>query len=129
MIRKLLIISGGVLTIVWGIAHVVPTGTVVGGFGHLSADNTRIITMEWITEGLTLMFIGTLVVAVTIFGESLSKTAKIVYLTTFIMLEAMSLLSLFTGFWIEFLPFKLCPVIFTVSGLLILQGVFRRNNK
>jgi hypothetical protein len=35
---------------------------------------------------------------------------------------ALALVSLFTGFKVHFLPFKLCPVIFTVSAALILLG-------
>ena len=34
------------------------------------------------------------------------------------------ILSIFTGFKIDFLPFKLCPFIFLISGLLIFQGFF-----
>jgi len=122
--RKLLIIIGGILALIWGTAHLFPTRSVVAAFGNISPDNIRIITMEWMNEGFTLIFIGFLVLALTLFGDSNSKTAKIVYLLSFIMLESMSVLSLFTGFNIDFLPFKLCPFIFTTAGLLILQGTF-----
>jgi hypothetical protein len=57
-IRRILILLGGLLTIIWGVAHLFPTKSVVGGFGSLSIDNKHIITMEWITEGITLIFIG-----------------------------------------------------------------------
>jgi hypothetical protein len=40
----------------------------------------------------------------------------------------MSVLSLFTGFKIDFIPFKLCPFIFMTAGLLILSGFFHREN-
>jgi hypothetical protein len=45
-----------------------------------------------------------------------------VYLISMIMLVAMALLSLFTGFKVRFLPFKLCPFIFTTSAVLIMIG-------
>ncbi len=38
------------------------------------------------------------------------------------MLNVLSGISLFTGFRVKFLPFKLCPVIFTTSSLIILVG-------
>lgn len=124
--RKKLILLSGLLTMVWGIAHLFPTTSVVKGFGNISTDNVNIITMEWITEGFVLIFIGFLVSTVAILSESPNKVAKAVYLITFIMLVAMSVLSIFTGFKVDFLPFKLCPVIFITSGLLIMQGVFEK---
>lgn len=32
----------------------------VAGFGQLSLDNQRIFTMEWVAEGLALIFLGAL---------------------------------------------------------------------
>jgi hypothetical protein len=37
---------GAVLTGLWGVAHLFPTKAVVEGFGDISVDNRRIITME-----------------------------------------------------------------------------------
>ena len=119
-----MIMVGGFLSLAWGTAHLIPTASVAKGFGNISLDNTRIITMEWMNEGFTLIFLGLLVIVVTLVNGSFGKTARVVYLLTFIMLEAMSVLSLFTGFRVDFLPYKLCPLIFTISGLLILQGFF-----
>ena len=128
--RKLLVHLGGLLSIIWGIAHLFPTGNVVKGFGNISPDNINLIKMEWINESLTLIFIGLLTIVITIISNNEFRVVKAVYLVTFLMLEAMSILSVFTGFKIDFLPFKLCPLIFTVSGLLILQGIrsARRTN-
>ena len=126
MLRKILILVGGLLASVWGTAHLFPTGSVVKGFGNLTQDNVRIITMEWMNEGFTLIFIGALVISVTLANSRYDKTTRLVYLLTFIMLQAMSVLSLFTGFRIDFLPYKLCPLIFSISGILIFQGFFLR---
>ena len=124
--RKLLVYLGGSLTIIWGISHLFPTGNVIKGFGNISADNVHIIKMEWINEGMTLIFIGFLTIIVTAISSTEIRVIKAVYLITFLMLIAMSVLSLFTGFKIDFLPFRLCPLIFTISGLLILQGIRSR---
>ena len=99
----------------------VPTKSVVQGFGDISIDNKRIVTMEWITEGFALIFIGVLVATVTVIDPS-NVVSTAVYFICVIMLMAMALLSLFTGFKISFLPFKLCPFIFTASAVLILIG-------
>lgn len=41
--------AGAVILIIWGIANVViPTRTVVAGFGPISADNKRTLLMEWL---------------------------------------------------------------------------------
>jgi hypothetical protein len=129
MIKRLLIYLGGLLTIVWGVSHIIPTGNIVKGFGYISADNINIIKMEWVNEGFTLIFIGVLNILVTVAGGNNNRVAKVVYILTFIMLAVMSVWSLNTGFKIDFLPYKLCPLIFMTSGLLILHGVTTREKR
>ncbi len=121
MINLVFLYLGAALTALWGISHLFPTRSVVKGFGGISVDNQRIITMEWIAEGVSLIFIGVLVALVTIVDSSIS-VSKAVYLLSAIGLMVLALVSLFTGFKIKFLPFKLCPVIFTVSAVLIVIG-------
>lgn len=124
MKNKSLIIASGVITILWGISHLVPTNNVVRDFGAISTDNQHIIRMEWINEGLTLLFIGILVIAVSLVNSEHDKIKKVVYLASGIMLLAMAVLSLFTGFNVNFLPFRLCPFIFTISAIpLLLNAV------
>lgn len=128
-LRKILVYSGGSLAIAWGIAHILPLGNVVKGFGNISADNVQIVKMEWLTEAFCLIFIGLLVIVVTTMGDHKNRAVKSVYIMAFLMLIAMSILSLFTGFHIVFLPYKLCPLIFTTSGILILQGAYQKEIK
>ena len=126
MLRKSLIVLGGILTAAWGVAHLFPTASIIKSFGAITPDNMKIIAMEWITEGMALIFLGMLAVVVAIVENKGIVVAKTVYTLIFIMLIAMSVLSFFTGFKINFLPYKLCPVIFTGSGLLILQGAISK---
>jgi hypothetical protein len=121
MMDLILLYLGSGLTVLWGVAHLFPTKSVVQGFGEISIDNKRIITMEWITEGLALIFIGVLVATVTVIDPS-NVVSTAVYFVSVIMLLVMALLSLFTGFKVSFLPFKLCPFIFTASTVLIMIG-------
>jgi hypothetical protein len=111
------------LTTVWGVAHLFPTKNVVKGFGDISLDNGRVITMEWINEGATLIFIGVLTAAVTLV-DPMSLAAHTVYWLAIGMLVVLSIISLFTGFKINFLPFRLCPIIFTGSAILIFLGMY-----
>lgn len=123
MTNEILLYLGSLLTVIWGVAHLFPTRSVVSDFGDISIDNKRIITMEWIVEGVTLIFIGILVSVVTLI-DSDSAVASAVYITSSAALIVLALVSVFTGFKVNFLPFKLCPFIFGASAILILAGTF-----
>jgi hypothetical protein len=123
MTGNVLLYLASFLTVVWGVAHLFPTKNVVKGFGDISLDNRHVITMEWINEGATLIFIGTLVTAVTL-TDSTGLVTRTVYWLAIIMLNALSIISLFTGFKVNFLPYRLCPIIFTGSSILILLGMY-----
>ena len=121
MINQILLYAGAVFVAFWGIAHLFPTKNVVAGFGDISEDNKNIITMEWIIEGVAMIFIGVLVITVTSIDHT-SPVSSAVYWVTFGGLITLSAVALFTGFKVNFLPFKLCPVILTTSSILILLG-------
>ena len=116
-----LLYAGAGLTTLWGIAHLMPTKSIVEGFGDISEDNRRIITMEWIVEGVALILIGSLVAAVSVIDPT-SAVAKAVYLICSIGLLVLAAVSLFTGFRVRFFPFRLCPFIFILSSILIIVG-------
>ena len=121
MTSLILIIAGAAITIIWGVAHLFPTKSVVKGFGDITADNKNIITMEWIVEGVSLIFIGIVVLGVSFIDIS-SDTTAFVFIASSGALVVLAIVSLFTGFKVNFLPFKLCPVLFTTSAILILVG-------
>jgi len=122
MINQITLYLGAAFVTFWGIAHLFSTASVVRGFGSLSPDNKNILTMEWIIEGLTLIFIGMLVALVTIINP-FNTVSKAVYWLAFGMLNVLSIVSIFTGFKVNFIAFKLCPVIFTGASILILWGI------
>lgn len=111
MLNVLLLYVGSVIIMIWGVAHLVPTGSIVKGFGEISRDNRLIITMDWIAEGLTLCFMGLLVLFVTVFAGSASAGAKVVYRLCCGMLVVLSVLSFFTGARTSVLPMKICPFV------------------
>jgi hypothetical protein len=121
MLNQILLYSGSAFILFWGIAHLFPTRSVVSGFGEISADNKRIITMEWIIEGIALIFIGSINAIVTAVDHT-GTISLIIYLSSVVILIILSLVSFLTGFKINFLPFKLCPVIFITSAVLIILG-------
>lgn len=121
MISRVLLYVGSAFILFWGVAHLFPTRSVVRGFGDISLDNKRIIAMEWIIEGISLIFIAAVIITVA-FIDRTSIISRTIYWICFIMLNVLSVVSLMTGFKIRFLPFKLCPVIFTTASILILLG-------
>lgn len=122
MISDILLCIGAAVITLWGIAHIVPTKSVVSGFGSISQDNKRIITMEWIAEGLTLCFIGLLVLFVTIWGEARNQTSIIVYMTSAAMLVIMAALTSVTGARTSIVPIKICPFVKVAVAVLFFLG-------
>jgi hypothetical protein len=121
MINQVLLYLGSAFVTLWGVAHLFPTRSVVSGFGDISIDNKRIITMEWIIEGVALIFIGSINAIVTAIDHT-GSISLVIYLSSVIILIVLASVSFFTGFKISFLPFKLCPVIFITSAALIILG-------
>lgn len=120
---NILLYVAAAMTGVWGISHIFATRGVVAGFGELTADNRRIITMEWIGEGVTLISLAALVAVVTAIDPSTSVSFA-AYGVAIATLVALAIVSLFTGFHVAFWPFRLCPVIFGISAILIALGAW-----
>ena len=122
MINEILIYIGSAVIIIWGIAHIIPVKSVVAGFGSISPDNKRIITMEWIAEGITLCFIGLLVLFITISGGSQNPVSLNVYRASALMLVVMAILTGFTGARTSIVPIKICPFVKTAVAILFFLG-------
>lgn len=122
MMNEILLYIGSAIIILWGIAHLIPTRAIVSGFGAISEDNKKILAMESIAEGLTLIFLGALPLLVTILANPQSEAANIVYLACAVMLLIMAVLTLFAGARTSLLPYKICPVVKTVVAVLLILG-------
>ena len=115
--------AAAALTGLWGIAHLFATKGVVVGFGELSADNRRIITMEWIVEGVALISLAAFVAVATLIDPT-SPVASATFGVATATLVVLAVVSLFTGFRVAFLPYRLCPLIFLGSAALIAWGAW-----
>jgi hypothetical protein len=122
MDSSILLYVGSVIVAIWGAAHIAATKAVVEGFGPISADNRRIITMEWVAEGLTLCFIGLLVLVVALWGPGGSQVSTIVFRAAALMLIVMAIWTALTGARTSVVPIKICPAILTISALLVFLG-------
>jgi hypothetical protein len=123
MPNQIILYIGAAITFLWGVAHLFPTASVVKGFGDITTDNKNIITMEWIIEGIALIYIGVIVAGVTFIGGN-NKVSEFIYIASAIVLIILAVVSLFTGFKVNFLPYKLCPFLFALSALLIFLGSY-----
>ena len=121
MPSTVLLYVASALCAIWGVAHLFATRGVVSGFGEISIDNKRVITMEWVVEGIALISIGAFVSTAT-WTDAASLVSGGVYAVAILALLALALVSLLTGFKIAFLPYRLCPFIFGLSAVLILVG-------
>lgn len=121
MTDQIFLYLGSTLTTIWGVAHLFPTNSVVKGFGDITTDNKRIITMEWIIEGVFLIFIGFLCAGLT-FLDHKNIISIYVFIFSSVFLFILAIISLFTGFRVNFWPYKLCPFIFSLSSILIIIG-------
>jgi hypothetical protein len=122
MINAILLYVGAAIITIWGVAHIVPTKSVVSGFGQISRDNKLIITMEWIAEGLTLCFIGLLVLVVTLLAGPANQVSKIVYWASAAMLVVMAILTASTGARTSVIPIKICPAVKIAVVILFVLG-------
>jgi hypothetical protein len=109
----MLIYIGSTIIFLWGIGHLVASKPVISGFSSEPLDNRRVITMEWIAEGLALCFIG--VVA------ALSGGGAVLWACVG-MLVALAVLSAFTGARTSVIPMKLCPVVKLIVAALFTLG-------
>ena len=120
--NEILLYIGSAIIILWGIAHLIPTKAIIRGFGEISADNKKILAMEVISEGLTLIFLGVLPLLVTILADSQNQTAHIVYMVCGIMLLVMAVVTLLTGARTPTIWYKICPAVKTVVAILFILG-------
>ena len=122
MATDILVYLGGAIITAWGIAHIAPTRGVVAGFGAISQDNRQIILMEWAAEGLTLAFIGLLVMLITAIHGSENSVSLTVYRISAVMLLVMAGWTLLTGARTSIVPIKICPAVKTAVAVLFLVG-------
>ena len=108
-----------VLCGVWGLAHLAATKAVVGGFGPLTQENERTLTMAWVGGGLTLLFISALVVLVTLPVPGAGLEAWLVYQSCAGMLIVSTVVMLFTASRTPIVAMKLCPIIQTAAAVLL----------
>jgi hypothetical protein len=120
MMANILLYIGSIILIGWGTAHVIAARAVVKGFGDISEDNKKFILMEWVAEGLTLCFIGVLVLLTGILGGTTDSVARIVFRISSGMLIVMAVWTALTGARTSNIPTKICPFILSAVAIMFI---------
>jgi len=121
MTEALAYVAAGVVFL-WGVSHIIPTKQVVAGFGDISRDNRYVITMEWVAEGLSFMFVAALVVAVTWSGKTPETAGDLVYRVCAGFLLAVGVWTAVTGARTKVIWFRMCPVVMTLTAGLLMAA-------
>lgn len=121
MSEALAYVAAGIV-LLWGISHIIPTREVVAGFGDISTDNRHIITMEWVAEGLSFIFVAGLVAVVTLSSVVMEPAKDLVYRVTPAFLLTIGVWTAMTGARTNVIWFKMCPVVMVISSALLLAA-------
>jgi len=124
MVVQVLAYVAAALVGTWGVAHAVPTRRVVAGFGPITVHNRRVLAQEWLAESITMWGMSALVVVVTATGPN-TQAAAIVYRVVAGLLVALAVLTALTGARTRVVWFKVCPVLLTISAILLVVASTR----
>ena len=119
--RVILAYAAASVIAMWGVTHLIPTRQVVAGFGAISTDNRRVITQEWLAEGIAMIGIAAFVIAATA-ANGPGEIRAWIYRTAALLLVAVGLLTALTGARTAVLWFKICPLVMAVSAALLLTA-------
>ncbi len=117
-----LIWTGSALIGLWGLAHLVVTARIVNGFPPLDGWHRRTLLMEWVAEGLTLMFLGGLAALVSVSAGAAAPLGNTVVRACSIFLLVLAAWSRMTGARGGPLPMRLCPLVKTAAAALLWVG-------
>lgn len=108
----------------WGVSQILPTKSVVAGFENLTNDNRYIITMEWVADGLSFIFVAALIGAVTWSSGATEVAQALLYRVSAGFLIAVGVWTAMTGARTGVIWFKMCPVVMAItSGLLVVASL------
>jgi hypothetical protein len=124
MLSYILLLCGAAAAAFWGVMHLVKTGPALSVFEPLTDDNRYVLRMEWVVEGVALVFVAALIAVATVLQGPNTAGSRLVYGMSAGFLLTMALVSLFTGAKASPLPYKLCAPIFASSAALIWLGGF-----
>lgn len=124
MLPMVFLYAGSIVIALWGVAHIIPVKNVMRGFGDLSQDNRLIVAQMWVSEGLTLVFIGVLVIVSALVGGPENPVSRAVHISCAAMLVVGAVWHLFAGARTAVVPMKVCPAVMLIVGAAFFLGAF-----
>lgn len=112
------------IVFMWGVSHIIPTMEVVDGLGDITEDNRYIITMEWVAEGLSFVFVAVLVGAVTLSDMAPESAEELVYRVCSGFLITIGIWTAVTGARTGVIWFKMCPVVMSITSAMLVTSSF-----
>lgn len=120
--NDILIYCGAGIIMLWGIAHIIPTKAILNGFGTISADNRKVLSMGIIAEGLFLIFLGVLPLVAVLTGNSANNAANYIVIACAVMIFILAVLTLVTGAQTKTTWYKFCPAVKILVFILYILG-------
>ena len=122
VMNETLVYIGSVMIIALGMVHIVPVKGIIRSFGFISSDNRKILAMEVISGGLTLIFLGGMPLLITIKAGVWNDVSRFVYLACGFMLVAQAVLAFFTSARAVSPWYKLDPAARIIVAILFIQA-------
>ncbi|HUI91346.1 MAG TPA: hypothetical protein VLX68_03770 [Chitinivibrionales bacterium] len=114
-------VAAGAVTIILGLAYLVRSGAIVRDFKVIIKGLQRVLSMALIWQGLTLIFLGILVIVLALSGQR-EHTAKIVSNLCAGMLLALGIVTGGTGGQSEYILFRIGQFALIVAAMMIFVG-------
>jgi hypothetical protein len=119
---SLLCICAGVCVFAFGIITIAVAGRIVDDFKLVITAHRRILFMALLFKGLALCSIGTIIGSVAIINPT-HPVSKIVLALCAVTLILFGIVTGSLGGRSDFMLFKISPIVFLASAMLILAGI------
>ena len=114
-------LAAGVLTMILGLAYLVRSGAVIKDFKIILRGLQKVLAMAFVWQGLTLIFLGLLVVVLSLSGQR-EHIAKLISYLCGGMLLVLGIVTGATGGQSEYILFRIGQFVQVVAAIMIFVG-------
>lgn len=114
-------ILAGILTIALGLAYLIRSGAIIKDFRIILRGLQKVLNMAMVWQGLTLIFLGVLVLFLALQGQH-ERIAKSISYMCAVMLLVLGVVTGATGGQSEYILFRIGQFAQVVAALLIFAG-------
>jgi hypothetical protein len=114
-------LAAGIITIILGLAYLARMGALIKDFRIILKGLQKVLAMSFVSQGLFLIFIGLLVIMLSVFGQG-APIAKTMVFVCSGMLLVLGIVTGATGGQSEYILFRIGQFAQVVAAILILAG-------